>query len=85
MKSDHSKQCKTKSNRKTNCTSMSTIRSGIKISPLIFFYVFALVISQSRAGANSLEDVDDKELAKLINQEQYVAVLFSKYRLLNRD
>ena len=64
---------------------MSTIRSGIKISPLIFFYVFALVISQSRAGANSLEDVDDKELAKLINQEQYVAVLFSKYRLLNRD
>ena len=85
MKSDHSKQCKTKSNRKTNYTSMSTIRSGIKISPLIFFYVFALVISQSRAGANSLEDVDDKELAKLINQEQYVAVLFSKYRLLNRD
>jgi len=77
MKSDHSKQCKTKSNRKTNYTSMSTIRSGIKISPLIFFYVFALVISQSRAGANSLEDVDDKELAKLINQEQYVAVLFS--------
>ena len=80
MKSNHAKEYKTKSYRKTNYTSTSSIRLGIKTLAFIFFYVFALVVSQSKAVANSLEEVDDKELAKLINQEQYVAVLFSKYR-----
>jgi len=77
MKSDHAQECKTKSYGKTNYTSTSSIRLEIKTLALIFFYVFAVVVSQSKeAVANSLE-VDDKELAKLINQEQYVAVLFS--------
>ena len=49
---------------------------------LILYFVFSLVISKSITSANSLEEVDDKELTKLINQEQYVAVLFSKFSQL---
>ena len=42
---------------------------------LIFMLcLFNVNLSQS----NSLEEVTDTELAKLINQEQYVLVLFSK-------
>lgn len=46
----------------------------------MIFYVsilVSLVSFQGIANANSLEEVDDKELNKLLNQEQYVAVLFS--------
>ena len=47
---------------------------------MIFYFsiLVSLVSFQGIANANSLEEVDDKELNKLLNQEQYVAVLFSK-------
>lgn len=46
---------------------------------MIFYFsiLVSLVSFQGIAHANSLEEVDDKELNKLLNQEQYVAVLFS--------
>lgn len=44
---------------------------------LYFSILVSLVSFQGIAHANSLEEVDDKELNKLLNQEQYVAVLFS--------
>ena len=50
----------------------------------MIFYVsilVSLVSFQGIAHANSLEEVDDKELNKLLNQEQYVAVLFSKLHI----
>jgi len=51
---------------------------GSKISTLLVCYTFSvLLLSQGKATANSLEEVDNKELQKLISQEQYVAVLFS--------
>jgi len=57
---------------------LKTFRVGPKISMLLYCYIFsALLLSQGRATANSLEEVDDKELQKLLSQEQYVAVLFS--------
>lgn len=46
---------------------------------IFYFSILVLLVSfQGIANANSLEEVDDKELNKLLNQEQYVAVLFSK-------
>jgi hypothetical protein len=55
---------------------------------MIFYFsiLVSLVSFQGIAHANSLEEVDDKELNKLLNQEQYVAVLFSdgKKRRVNR-
>jgi len=45
---------------------------------IFYFSILVLLVSfQGIANANSLEEVDDKELNKLLNQEQYVAVLFS--------
>ena len=53
---------------------------GSKISTVLFFYILSvLFLSHGKASANSLEEVEDKELQKLLNQEQYVAVLFSKF------
>ena len=51
---------------------------------MIFYFsiLVSLVSFQGIAHANSLEEVDDKELNKLLNQEQYVAVLFSKLHIL---
>ena len=50
---------------------------------MIFYFsiLVSLVSFQGIAHANSLEEVDDKELNKLLNQEQYVAVLFSKLHI----
>ena len=46
---------------------------------MLLCYIFSvLLLSQGRVTANSLEEVDEKELQKLLAQEQYVAVLFSK-------
>ena len=75
MRAKHSKGCKLKVYK--NYNNVNLINSRSKFSLLLFF-VFSLVISQSVTAANSLEEVDDKELTKLISQEQYVAVLFSK-------
>ena len=74
MRAKHSKGCKLIIYK--NYNDVNLINSRSKFSLLLFF-VFSLVISQS-VTANSLEEVDDKELTKLISQEQYVAVLFSK-------
>ena len=76
MIANHLKGCKLKSYR--NYNNVNLINSRSKIS-MILFFVFSFVISISVTSANSLEEVDDKELTKLINQEQYVAVLFSKF------
>ena len=79
MIANHLKGCKLKSYR--NYNNVNLINSRSKIS-MILFFVFSFVISKSVTSANSLEEVDDKELTKLINQEQYVAVLFSKFSQL---
>ena len=79
MIANHLKGCKLKSYR--NYNNVNLINSRSKIS-MILFFVFSLLISKSVTSANSLEEVDDKELTKLINQEQYVAVLFSKFSQL---
>ena len=79
MIAKHSNGCKLKLYR--NCNNVNLINSKSKIS-LILYFVFSLVISKYVTSANSLEEVDDKELTKLINQEQYVAVLFSKFSQL---
>ena len=42
----------------------------------VFLLIISLVIGLSRGS--TLEEVNDVELAKLINQEQHVVVLFSK-------
>jgi len=78
-----SKGCKLKLYRNYN---VNLINSKSKIS-LILYFVLSLVISKSVTSANSLEEVDDKELTKLINQEQYVAVLFNcdKAKLLQES
>ena len=52
------------------------------ISMIFYFSILVSLVSfQGIAHANSLEEVDDKELNKLLNQEQYVAVLFSKLHI----
>ena len=79
MIANHLKGCKLKSYR--NYNNVNLINSRSKIS-MILFFVLSFVISKSVTSANSLEEVDDKELTKLINQEQYVAVLFSKFSQL---
>ena len=62
------------------CSVLNAFKLGSNISALVLWYTFLVVgLSQGKANANSLEEVDDKELQKLINQEQYVAVLFSKF------
>ncbi len=58
---------------------LKEFKAGSKLSTLLVFYILSvLFLSHGKASANSLEEVDDKELQKLLNQEQYVAVLFSK-------
>lgn len=60
------------------CSVLKEFKLGSKISTLLVFYILsALFLSHGKASANSLEEVEDKELRKLISQEQYVAVLFS--------
>ena len=59
----------------------SLVKYKVRENISMIFYVsilVSLVSFQGIANANSLEEVDDKELNKLLNQEQYVAVLFSK-------
>ena len=55
---------------------------GSSVTLLIFVCMFSVFLSHGGVAANSLEEVDEKELAKLLNQEQYVAVLFSKFTKL---
>ena len=74
MIANYSKGCRLKSHK--NYKDVTCIKSKISF---IICVVLAMIISQNKASANSLEEVDDKELSKLISQEQYVAVLFSKY------
>ena len=58
---------------------LKQFKLGSKVSTVLIFYILSvLFLSHGKASANSLEEVDDKELQKLLNQEQYVAVLFSK-------
>merc|ERR1712011_22711 len=76
MKASHFKENKTKLKQNISLNSRNIYKPGLKAIVLTIFYVF-LVIAQNGVKANSLEEVDDKELIKLINQEQYVAVLFS--------
>jgi len=76
MKASHFKENKIKLKQNISFNSRNIYKPGLKTIVLTIFYVF-LVIAQNGVKANSLEEVDDKELIKLINQEQYVAVLFS--------
>ena len=78
MIAKHSKGCKLKLYRNYDNVNLNSKSKN----SLILYFVFSLVISKSITSANSLEEVDDKELTKLINQEQYVAVLFSKFSQL---
>ena len=78
MKTSHFKENETKLKQNIIFNSRNIFKPGLKTIVFTIFYVF-LVIAQNGVKANSLEEVDDKELIKLINQEQYVAVLFSKY------
>ncbi len=51
------------------------------LSWLMFFsstLALTLVLSAFSVAANSLQEVDDKELERLVAQEQYVLVLFGK-------
>ena len=53
------------------------------LEPVVTLLAFTCICSfflplDGLVTANSLEEVDDKELQKLLNQEAYVAVLFSK-------
>ena len=78
MKASHFRENKIKLKQNISLNSRNIYKPGLKTIVLTIFYVF-LVIALKGVKANSLEEVDDKELIKLINQEQYVAVLFSKY------
>lgn len=49
----------------------------MKQALLLFFAL--VILSQNLVKCMSLEEVKDDELVKLINQEQYVLVLFSKF------
>ena len=42
------------------------------------FFLFVVICNIACVHPMSLEEVKDEELAKLINQEQFVLVLFSK-------
>lgn len=49
----------------------------------IWSFPFLLALLGVTVQALTLEDVTDAELTKLIKQEQYVLVLFSKYHIFS--
>ena len=66
--------------------SVKSLRNVGQSTTLLTIFCLLPVFLSSLSGVvtgNSLEEVDDQELQKLLTQENYVAVLFSKLSLLS--